>query len=676
MEALSTAQHLGGLCLDPQHLLRGSTRGKHCQQSGPARALLNGEAHVGRALLKQSASSLSPLFDSLRCEGSPVVRRGIAVCQAVQTVDSNVNPSKASHFERLDDEGANEPLTPEEYEKAAKKVLEDYARELELVNRLADEREAAGEDDEEGDYDGEGEKKKKKKRMKRREAGWEVPDSQLPTVAIVGRPNVGKSALFNRIAGGDIAIVHDEPGVTRDRLYSRGFWGRNEFMLVDTGGVMTVPKSESIGSDATTIHFGGGLEGLKRAAEEAARAGLPGMIERQAANAVEGAHAIIFVVDGQEGLTAADTEIAQWLRREHSDKPITLAVNKCESPVRGQLQAAEFWPLGYEPVPVSAITATGTGELMDRVCVKLPMRIDNPLEENEERPLGIAIVGRPNVGKSSILNALVGEERTIVSPISGTTRDAIDQSFKGEDGQAYRLIDTAGIRRRTRVQATGSRAEALSVNRAFKAIKRADVVCLVIEAMSGVVEQDYKLAERVAAEGKACVVVVNKWDTVPNKETNTMKTWEEAIRDRLRGLSWAPMIFISAATGQRVPKLLEVAAKAGEQHGRRLSTATLNAVVQEAVQFKQPAAGKAGRRGKIYYCTQAAVRPPTFIFFVNSADLFNDSYRRYIERQLRSNVGYPGTPLRLVWRSKPKDKAERSSQQAKAAQNSRGGQRQ
>ncbi|KAJ7526525.1 hypothetical protein O6H91_16G010200 [Diphasiastrum complanatum] len=288
----------------------------------------------------------------------------------------------------------------------------------------------------------------------------------------------------------NVSIVHDEPGVTRDRVYTRAFWEDKEFMVVDTGGVVSVPSSESQGSDALAITRGGGPVAVAQALKDAAAAGLPALIERQAASAVEEALAIIFVVDGQAGVNASDLDIAEWLRKKHSNKFITLAVNKCESPVKGLLQAADFWCLGFTPIPVSAISGTGTGDLLDDVCAHLTsLEMRDDLDNKEKERLAIAIIGKPNVGKSSILNALVGEERTIVSPVSGTTRDAIDTEFTGPNGKLFQLIDTAGIRRRAAVAAAGSKTESLSVNRALQAIRRSDVVALVIDAMDCVTEQ-------------------------------------------------------------------------------------------------------------------------------------------------------------------------------------------
>ncbi|PON59046.1 GTP-binding protein EngA [Parasponia andersonii] len=493
----------------------------------------------------------------------------------------------------------------------------------------------------------------KKKRHKT--ATKTIPDRLLPKIAIVGRPNVGKSALFNRLVGGNRAIVVDEPGVTRDRLYGRSFWGDREFMVIDTGGVLTLSKSQAKVMEELAITTTVGMDGIPLASREAAIARMPSMIERQATAAVEESSVIIFVVDGQAGLTAADEEIADWLRKNYSDKCIVLAVNKCESPRKGILQATEFWSLGFSPLSISALSGTGTGELLDIVCSGL-RKIEDQEDFAEEKDYipAIAIVGRPNVGKSSILNALVGEDRTIVSPVSGTTRDAIDTEYTGPDGKKFRLIDTAGIRRRAAVASSGSTTEALSVNRAFHAIRRSDVVALVIEAMACITEQDFKIAERIEKEGKGCLIVVNKWDTIPNKNLQTATYYEQDVREKLRILDWAPIVYSTAIAGQSVEKVIVAASMVEKERSRRLSTAILNQVVQEALAFKSPPRTRGGRRGRVYYCTQAAIRPPTFVFFVNDAKLFSETYRRYMEKKLRTDAGFPGTPIRLLWRSRKK----------------------
>ncbi|KAK4441465.1 GTPase Der [Sesamum alatum] len=527
----------------------------------------------------------------------------------------------------------------QEFEREAKQVVKDFSdslsRQLKIEDDVSNQKETRG------------------KQKRRTNTGSNIPDHLLPRVAIVGRPNVGKSALFNRLVGGNKAIVVDEPGVTRDRLYGRSYWGDYEFMVVDTGGVLTISKSQDDVMEELAISTTIGMEGIPLASREAAVARMPSMVERQATVAVEESSVIIFLVDGQAGLTAADIEIGDWLRKNYSHKSIVLAVNKCESPRKGLIQASEFWALGFSPLPVSAISGSGTGELLDSVCSQLK-KLEETENQIEEYVPAIAIVGRPNVGKSSILNALVGEDRTIVSPISGTTRDAIDTEFTGSDGQKFRLIDTAGIRKRAAVASSGSTTEALSVNRAFRAVRRSDVVALVIEAMACITEQDFKIAERIEQEGKGCLIVVNKWDTIPNKNQQTAMHYEEDVRGRLRILNWAPIVYSTAIQGQSVEKIIVAASMVEKERSRRLSTAILNQVVREAVAFKAPPRTRGGKRGRVYYCTQAAIRPPTFVFFVNDSKLFPETYRRYMEKQLRSSAGFTGTPIRLLWRSRRK----------------------
>ncbi|XP_040992488.1 GTPase Der isoform X2 [Juglans microcarpa x Juglans regia] len=457
-----------------------------------------------------------------------------------------------------------------------------------------------------------------------------------------------------RTTSGNRAIVVDEPGVTRDRLYGRSFWGEHEFMVVDTGGVINISRSQTDVMEDLAITTTIGMDGIPLASREAAVSRMPTMIEKQAALAVEEASVIIFLVDGQAGLTAADEEIADWLRKNYSNKFVILAVNKCESPRKGMMQASEFWSFGFSPLPISALSGTGTGELLDLVCSGL-QKIEGPENlEVEDYVPAIAIVGRPNVGKSSILNALVGEDRTIVSPISGTTRDAIDTEFTAPDGQKFRLIDTAGIRRRAAVASSGSMTETLSVNRAFRAIRRSDVVALVIEAVACITEQDCKIAERIEREGKGCLIVVNKWDTIPNKNQQTATYYEQDVREKLRVLDWAPIVYSTAIAGHSVEKIIVSASTVEKERSRRLGTSILNQVVREALAFKSPPRTRGGKRGRVYYCTQAAIRPPTFVFFVNDAKLFPETYRRYMEKKLRSDAGFSGTPIRLLWRSRRK----------------------
>lgn len=435
----------------------------------------------------------------------------------------------------------------------------------------------------------------------------------VPIVAIIGRPNVGKSTVANRLAGVQDAIVYEQPGVTRDRTYLPAYWRDYEFLVVDTGGLVFDDDTEF----------------------------LP-LIRQQAALALAEASAAIFIVDGQTGPVPADEAIAEWLRQQ--PVPILLAVNKCESPEQGLVQAAQFWELGLgEPFPVSGIHGNGTGELLDNLVTYLPIVAEIP--ETEETK--VAIIGRPNVGKSSLLNSFVGENRAIVSPISGTTRDTIDTLIERQ-GKTYRLIDTAGIRKKKNVQYGP---EFFGINRAFKAIRRADLVLLVIDAVDGVTEQDQKLAGLIAEAGRACVVVVNKWDAV-EKDSYTIYEHEKQLKEKLHFIDWAEIIFVSALTGQRVEKILELVDTAAEAHKRRVSTAVVNEVLEEAVRWHSPPTTRQGRQGKIYYGTQVSSQPPAIALFVNDGKRFNDNYRRYIERQFRQQLGFTGTPIRLFWRSK------------------------
>ena len=444
----------------------------------------------------------------------------------------------------------------------------------------------------------------------------------LPIVAIIGRPNVGKSTLVNRLAGQKAAIVHDQPGVTRDRTYLPSYWGDREFVVVDTGGLVFNDDTEF----------------------------LP-LIRQQAMTALTEASAAIFVVDGRTGPIGADEEIASWLRQQKV--PVLLAVNKCESPDQGLIQAAEFWNLGLgEPYAISAIHGNGTGDMLDELINHLPTVEELP-EDNE---IKVAIVGRPNVGKSSLLNAFVGEEQAIVSPISGTTRDAIDTCVvRGE--QTYRLIDTAGIRKKKHIE-YGT--EFFSINRAFKAIRRCDVALMVIDAVDGVTEQDQKLAGRIIDEGRACVIVINKWDAI-EKDSYTIYDYQKILEGRLHFSEWAPTIFVSALTGQRVGKILDLVDSAALEHKRRISTSVVNDVLEEAITWHSPPVSRGGRQGKIYYGTQVSSQPPTIALFVNEAKRFGDNYRRYIERQFRQQLGFKGTPIRLLWRSKKARDVETSN---------------
>lgn len=446
----------------------------------------------------------------------------------------------------------------------------------------------------------------------------------LPIVAVIGRPNVGKSTLVNRLAGQQAAIVHDEPGITRDRTYLRADWQGRDFTVVDTGGLVFDEETEY----------------------------LP-LIRQQALMAISQAQAVLLVVDGQAGPTAADQDIAHWLRTQPQMPPVFLVVNKCESPTQGLTQAAEFWAMGFgEPWPVSASHGSGVGDLLDQVVALLP---DAPTE-SEPEAISVAIVGRPNVGKSSLLNALVGEQRAIVSPVSGTTRDAID-TLVTHEGQAYRFIDTAGIRRKKYVDYG---AEFFGINRAFKAIRRADVVLLVLDATEGVTDQDQRLAGRIIEEGRACILVNNKWDAIPNKDTYTVNVYETQLRAQLYYLDWAETVFLSAQTGQRVQKLYPLIQRAAEGHRRRVTTSVLNEVIQDAVAWQSPPASRQGRQGRIYYGTQVQAQPPTITLFVNDPKLFKDNYRRFLERHLRENLDFTGTPMRIFWRGKTERAAGRA----------------
>ncbi|MGK7931897.1 MAG: ribosome biogenesis GTPase Der [Microcystaceae cyanobacterium] len=447
----------------------------------------------------------------------------------------------------------------------------------------------------------------------------------LPIVAVIGRPNVGKSTFVNRLAGDQQAIVHDEPGITRDRTYRPAFWQDREFQVVDTGGLVFDDETEF----------------------------LP-LIREQAMLALTEASAAIFVVDGQAGVTTGDLEIASWLRQQ--SVPILLAVNKCESVEQGIIQAAQFWELGLdEPYPISAIHGSGTGDLLDVLLEYLP-----PIDElPDEDEIKVAIIGRPNVGKSSLLNALTGQNRSIVSPISGTTRDAIDTVIEHE-GQRYRLIDTAGIRRKKNVNYG---AEFFSINRAFKAIRRCDVVLFVLDVVDGVTEQDLKLANRIIDEGRGVVMVANKWDAV-EKDSYTIYEHKQSILSRLYFLEWADLIFVSAMTGQRVHKLMELVNQAASEHRRRVSTSVINEILEEAVSWHSPPTTRQGKQGRIYYGTQVSSQPPSIALFVNDPTRFNDNYRRYIEKQFRKQLGFEGTPIRLFWRGKKARDVEHSVNRA------------
>jgi len=435
-----------------------------------------------------------------------------------------------------------------------------------------------------------------------------------PVVAIVGRPNVGKSTLFNRIAGKRISIVEDVPGVTRDRIYAEAEWLGRTFIMIDTGGLE--PYSEDI---------------------------IMQQMRRQAEVAIETANVIIFVVDGQEGVTATDHEVANMLRK--TNKKVILACNKIDSP-KYKDNIYEFYNLGIgEPIGISAGQALGLGDLLDEVVSGFP---DEGEEEYDDFTIKVALVGRPNVGKSSIINKILGEERVIVSNIPGTTRDAIDTPFEA-DGQKYVLIDTAGMRKRGKIYES---IERYSVIRSLTAIERSDVSILVIDGETGVTEQDSKIAGYMHEQGRAAIIVVNKWDLV-EKDDKTMNRYKEKIEKELSFMSYAPIMFVSALTGQRIPKILEMVDFVSNQHAMRIQTGLLNDVINEAVLMNQPMVS-GGRRLNILYSTQVSVKPPTFAIFVNDPELMHFSYERYLENQIRKAFGFQGTPIRFLIKGKSK----------------------
>ncbi|MCB0075968.1 MAG: ribosome biogenesis GTPase Der [Anaerolineales bacterium] len=433
--------------------------------------------------------------------------------------------------------------------------------------------------------------------------------NKLPLVALVGRPNVGKSTLFNRIIGERRAIIQDQPGTTRDRNYGISTWNGRDFAIVDTGGLLVRDED----------HF-------------ASR------IREQAQAAIDEADVIVFVVDGREGITSADREVGQLLRP--SRKPVLLAVNKADNEER-RLNAVEFYELGYEPLPVTAQHGTGVGDLLDAVVEVFP-RVT--AEDEEDESIHVAIVGRPNVGKSSLLNKLLRTNRVMVSPIAGTTRDSIDTTLE-QNGERYTLIDTAGIRRRGKVE---QGVEYVSVLASMRAIERADVALLLIDATDGVTAQDTHVAGYILDSYKSVIVIVNKWDAI-EKDSHTMHEYEEQVRAALNFLPYVPVLFISALTGQRVNKVLQTVRLVYEERFRRIPTAHLNRLVSELTARHAPPS-QGGRRLRFRFATQAEVDPPTFVFFVNNEKLVHFSYARYIENQIRDQYGFIGTPLRLRFR--------------------------
>jgi len=435
-----------------------------------------------------------------------------------------------------------------------------------------------------------------------------------PLVAIVGRPNVGKSMLFNKLTGQRTSIVEDTPGVTRDRIYGDCEWCNRHFSLVDTGGIEP-------NTDSDMLKF----------------------MRRQAEIGIELADAIIMVTDVRSGVTAADQDVATMLRK--SGKPVCLAVNKCDSVGLVNPDVYEFYSLGIGDLfETSAVHGHGTGDMLDWVLENIPAEDE---DEEESDIIKVAIVGKPNVGKSSLLNRILGEERVIVSNVAGTTRDAIDSYFENESGK-YCFIDTAGMRRKSKVD---DAIERYSNMRSINAIERADVCLILVDANEGVTEQDTKIAGLVHEAGKAAIIVVNKWDAVEDKETNTMRDMEGEVRNGLSYMLYAPVVFLSALTGQRVDKLFQVIQDVHAQNTSRITTGALNSVLADATARVQPPTDK-GRRLKIYYMTQASTKPPHFVIFCNDARLFHFSYQRYLENQIREVFGLKGTPVRITIRQK------------------------
>ena len=433
-----------------------------------------------------------------------------------------------------------------------------------------------------------------------------------PIVAIVGRPNVGKSTFFNKVVGRRISIVEDTPGVTRDRIIAEAEWTGHHFFLIDTGGIE--PDSKEI---------------------------IPAQMRMQAELAMDMADVILFLVDGRDGLATADEEVGELLRRK--GKEVILVANKIDTP-KVPDSFYDFYELGLgEPFAISSTNQLGLGDLLDEIISRFP---EKSMAEEEEDDIKIAIIGKPNVGKSSIVNAFVGEERVIVSDIAGTTRDSIDTPLE-RDGVKYTLIDTAGIRRRSKVT---DDVEKFSVVRAVAAIERCDVALLVVDATEGVTEQDKKIAGIAHEAGKGIVVVVNKWDLVA-KETNTMRDFERKVKGEMVFMSYAPVLFTSALKGQRLPQVLEMARSVAEMRALRVSTGQLNNLVQDAMMMNNPPSDK-GRRLKIYYATQVGVKPPLFSFQVNDRELMHFSYARYLENKIRDAYGFEGTSIKFVFREK------------------------
>ncbi len=434
-----------------------------------------------------------------------------------------------------------------------------------------------------------------------------------PIVAIIGKPNVGKSKFFNYIVGQRISIVEDTPGVTRDRVYADASWRDREFTLIDTAGIE--PESEDV---------------------------IISQMREQANIAISVADVILFMTDIKQGVTASDVEIGAMLRK--SNKPIILVCNKADNYGEPPSEIYEFYNLGIgDPHPISAANAIGIGDLLDEIYNKLPPKQDD--EENDER-IKVAIIGKPNVGKSSLLNRILGEERSIVSDVAGTTRDAIDSEFENQYGK-YTFIDTAGIRKKSKVNES---IEKFSVMRTLFAIERADVCLVLIDAEEGVTDQDVKVLGEAHEAGKGIIIVINKWDKI-DKETGTLEKYKKQVYEKISYASYAPIIFISAKTGQRVDKIFEMINNVNSENSKRVSTAVINEVINEAIAVVQPPTDK-GKRLKILYGTQASTKPPTFVIFVNNKELFHFSYQRYLINCFRDNFGLEGTPVRLIIREK------------------------
>lgn len=430
-----------------------------------------------------------------------------------------------------------------------------------------------------------------------------------PVVAIVGRPNVGKSTVFNRIAGERISIVEDTPGVTRDRIYAKSEWLGQPFNLIDTGGI-------DMGDEPFLAQ-----------------------ITEQAQIAIDEADVIVFVTSVKEGITDADEKVAKILYR--TDKPVILAVNKVDNPeLRSEIY--DFYSLGFgDPMPLSGTHGIGTGDLLDKVCQAFPK--DGAKEQDDS--IKFSFIGRPNVGKSSLVNAILGENRVIVSNVEGTTRDAIDTKFVAEDGTEFTMIDTAGIRKKGKVY---ENTEKYSVLRAMRAIDRSDVVCVVLNAEEGIREQDKHVAGYAHEAGRGIIIVVNKWDTL-KKDNHTMKEFEKTIRQEFQYLSYAPIVFVSAKTHQRLEQLPKLIERVNHNHERRISSAVLNDVIMDAIAHN-PTPTDNGRRLRVYYATQVATKPPTFVVFVNDPELMHFSYERFLENQIRAAFDFEGTPIHVIER--------------------------